>query len=227
MEDQNQNEICDVSWKTPFTAILSGPSKSGKSYFIWNLLRNADVMYDKGRPAYTIFYYASWQDTYDKLKASHLVDEWKNENPSMDYITKLAVEYEKKGGLQVVIDDMMNQADRNMEQLFTVNSHHLNISTIFVTQHLYVDNNAFRTMRINANYLVLFKNPASLSQAETFFRSFRRRHAAELTRVYEEMTQEPHTYMLIDLHQTTPEALRIRTKIFPDEIGVVYVPVFK
>lgn len=183
------------------------------------------VMYDK-KPAHTIFYYASWQETYDLMKAEGLVDEWRNESPSMNHISAVAAQYESVGGIQVIIDDMMSQINSEIETLFTVSSHHSNISTIFVTQNLYQDHKSFRTMKLNANYIVLFKNPGNLKQAQTFFRSYRPQHANELGRIYEKMTGDGYTYMLIDLHQTTPEAVRIRTKIFPDEVCEVYMPTY-
>jgi hypothetical protein len=219
-----QGETYDVTWKVPFSAILAGPSRSGKSHFIKKLLLNMDVMYDK-KPAYTIFYYASWQDTYDEMKEAGLVDEWRNEAPSTNYISEVAAKYENLGGVQVILDDLMSSCGTEMENLFTIFSHHHSISTIYVTQNLYQDSTSFRTMKLNATYLVLFKNPGNLKQAQTFFRSFRPRHATELGRIYETMTENGYTYMLIDLHQTTPHAIRIRTKIFPDEICEVYTPV--
>jgi len=223
-----EEQICDVSFKVPFSAVLAGPSKCGKSHFILNLLKNADVMYDKGRPAYTLFYYASWQPKYDEMKKLGLVDEWRNVTPTIEEINKIAVQYVTRGGMQVVIDDMMNHINRDMAELFTVNSHHLNITAIFLSQNLYHDNSHYRSMKTSMNYLVLFKNPASLSQAETFFRSFRPQDARELSRIYQKISEEKYAYLLIDLHQTTPYSLRIRTKIFPeDEVTVVYTPVLK
>ena len=40
---------------------------------------------------------------------------------------------------------------------------------------------------------------------------------------YEDATQKPFGYLLVDLAQTTPENLRLRTNIFPPERTVVYV----
>jgi hypothetical protein len=42
---------------------------------------------------------------------------------------------------------------------------------------------------------------------------------------YLESTSEPYGYLLLDLCQDSPDTLRFRTKIFPDEIRYVFAPV--
>ena len=41
---------------------------------------------------------------------------------------------------------------------------------------------------------------------------------------YEKATEKPHGYLLIDLEQNTPEILRLRSNILPNETTVVYIP---
>jgi len=45
-----------------------------------------------------------------------------------------------------------------------------------------------------------------------------------LFEVYRAATLGLHGYLLIDLHEDTPEHLRLRTNIFPFETQIVYVP---
>ena len=35
--------------------------------------------------------------------------------------------------------------------------------------------------------------------------------------VYEDVTAKPYSYLFIDLHQKTPEVIRVRTNILPGE----------
>ena len=44
-----------------------------------------------------------------------------------------------------------------------------------------------------------------------------------LTEAFQDATRLPHSYLMIDLKQETPEELRLRTNVLSDEI-VVYVP---
>ena len=45
-----------------------------------------------------------------------------------------------------------------------------------------------------------------------------------LLEAYRDAALGSHGYLLIDLHQDTPEHLRLRTNIFPFETQIVYVP---
>jgi hypothetical protein len=46
-----------------------------------------------------------------------------------------------------------------------------------------------------------------------------------LTRIYEDATRKPFSYLLLDLRQQTPEMLRFRTNIFPpDQPMIAYHP---
>ena len=89
-------------------------------------------------------------------------------------------------------------------------------------QNLYF--NGLRTARINANYLVLFKNPSDKLQVANLGRQLFPGQSKFFVAAFESATLEPFTYLLLDLTQTCPENLRLRSNIFPGEIQVVYVP---
>lgn len=215
----------DVRFKTPFTCILAGPSRSGKTTWLVNCLKYSDVMFTT-KPAYTVFYYSAWQDLYDEMVKLNLVSEWRNECPTLEYITELAAKYKHDGGLTIIVDDLISQINKDVVNLFQVGSHHRNINLFFISQNLFYDDKKYRDMKINANYIVLFKNPANVKQADTFFGQIAgEENKTALKNVFKKITKKAHSYVLFDLNQDTPDEIRIRTKIFPHEYGVhVYVP---
>ena len=46
-----------------------------------------------------------------------------------------------------------------------------------------------------------------------------------LVEAFEDATKIPYGYLLLDLRQDTPEDMRVRTTIFPEEQEVVYAPI--
>jgi len=40
---------------------------------------------------------------------------------------------------------------------------------------------------------------------------------------YKDATKEPHSYLFVDFRPEQDEDLRLRTNVFPDETGYVYV----
>ncbi len=64
----------------------------------------------------------------------------------------------------LIIDDLMDEVDRNVSNLFTKLSHHRNVSVMFMSQNLFHKNKFVRTMNLNTHYIVLFKNPRDAGQ---------------------------------------------------------------
>jgi len=64
----------------------------------------------------------------------------------------------------LVLDDLMSEADERIQNMFTRGSHHKNISIIFMVQNFFSKNKYMHTICLNAQYIVLFKNPRDASQ---------------------------------------------------------------
>ena len=55
--------------KHPFTAILSGPTSSGKTFLLTNILQNVDRLCEP-TPQRIVWLYKRWQPLYDIIKKS-------------------------------------------------------------------------------------------------------------------------------------------------------------
>ena len=83
----------------------------------------------------------------------------------VDFVPGLDGLGEKDGNdpLLVVVDDLMDEMDKRVLDMFTKKSHHQNTSIILIVQNLFVNNKFFRTVSLNAHYLVVFENPRDKS----------------------------------------------------------------
>ena len=125
----------------------------------------------------------------------------------------------------LILDDLMNEANQNVCDLFTKLSHHRDVSVVFVTQNLFHRNRFVRTMNLNTHYLVLFKNPRDASQVSVLARQMYPGKSKFVVKAYKDATKNPFGYLLIDLRPETDESYRIRTNIFPgDGRQYAYVP---
>ena len=59
----------------------------------------------------------------------------------------------------VVIDDIMSETDETVIKLFTKKSHHCNTSVVYLVQYLFPKRKESHPISINAQYVILFKNP--------------------------------------------------------------------
>lgn len=207
----------DVSFKSPFTCVVSGPTRSGKTEWAKRLVRHAAEMISPP-PDKIIWAYNEWQDSYkDLLPNVHLVEG----------IPDIAALKEDKDTRKLVIcDDLMQtlSKEKNSElvSLFVRGSHHWNVSIIHIVQNLFFNN--MRTARINSHYLVLMKNPSDRLQVMTLARQLYPGQQKFFLDAFNDACGKPFGYILVDCEPTTDDQVRLRTCIFPGEQCFAYIP---
>ena len=145
----------DPRWKHPFTCIVAGPTGCGKTTFVTRLLRNSSTMIDPS-PERVTWYYGEWQSAYENLDI-----------PNLRLEEGLPTSFDASKRNIVVLDDLMAETDERVTNLFTKKSHHCNTSVIYLVQNLFPKNKESRTISLNSQYIVVFKNPRHVSQMTT------------------------------------------------------------
>lgn len=204
------------------TCLIAGPTSCGKSSFIFRLLKNRVHMFDT-QFTQIIYSLPPNQDIF-------LPDEIKNDKqilfhegiPSFE-------EFKDRKPRLLIIDDQARDCNQEISDLFTRGSHHFNISVILLAQNIFTSNPYFRTISLNSHYLIIFKNPRAFDQISVLARQISPNNTKFFLEAYEESCREPHTYLLLDMTQSCPDDLRLRTNIFPDDPDstTVFVPIKK
>jgi hypothetical protein len=201
-----------LPFKHPITGICAGPTGSGKSELMKQIVLNAQTLVDPP-PHRIVWYYAEYQP---KLNADLPGVEFREGCPNMA---------EFGGGGErtlVIIDDLMAECGKEITSLFVKGSHHRNLSVFFLMQNFFHQAKEIRTITLNAQYIVLFKNPRDKQQIRVLARQMYDRDATSLEEAFSTATSEAHRYLLLDLKQDTPDNLRLRSKIIPGEAMEVY-----
>ena len=202
----------DLRWKHPFSAIVAGPSGSGKSHFVTRFIANVNEMCD------TNFENIYWHHHAGVIRSDISIVQYKTGSPSME-------DFDGSVPNLIIIDDMMRETDANIVDLFTKGCHHRNLSVFFITQNLFHQGRGQRDISLNAHYIVFFKNPRDRAQIRYLARQIYPDNPKFIEEAYVDATRDPHGYLLIDLKQSTPEEMRIRTTVFPDDkVNFVYLP---
>lgn len=123
----------------------------------------------------------------------------------------------------LVIDDLMQETNDTVANIFTKISHHRNVSVLYLTQNLFPKNKHARTISINSHYLVIFKNPRDAGQFAVLARQMYPNGSKFAVEAFKDATEKPYGYLLVDLKADTDERHRLRTNIFPGEQTEVYV----
>ena len=227
-----ENKIYDVSFKCPFNCIISGSSGSGKTNKILEFLQNKDIICNE--IFYKVHYFFSmWQPTYSEMKSRKLVDNFIQGIPDIDELMTM-LDYNSSSSKSLstshqllIFDDLLpeivSRKDNLMSQLMTVFGHHKNLSIILVSQMLFKPGDyKYSILTENVHYLFLFKSPRNPSKIIHLAKQISPYDIEFIVKSYKEATKDAYSYILFDFRQSTPEEIRIRSKIFPSE-GIMQV----
>ena len=201
-------------FKTPFTCMFAGPTQSGKTTLLIEILKNLEYLVDK--PIDRIIYcYSRNQPALNNLSNV----EFHEGLPNIDEFNPILNNL-------IILDDLMDvcEKDKSIKELFTVDSHHKNISIILLNQNLFSQGKNARTISLNCHYLLIFNNPRDRSQIQFLARQMYPTNPNFLIECYEDATKKEYGYLLIDLTQTTNNKLRVLTDILPNQQRVYYIP---
>jgi len=201
-----------LPFKHPFTAMVAGPTSCGKTRFIFRLIDNVASMIEPA-PRKIVYCYGEYQQLFCQY-------------PKVTFHQGLPdmADFDGKEPVLLIVDDLMQETNDTVANLFTKGSHHRNISVMFLVQNLFPKNKFARTISLNAHYMILFKNPRDASQFANLARQMYPKKWQFAVEAYKDATQEPYSHLLVDLRPEQDEDLRLRTNIFPGETHYVYVP---
>ena len=118
----------DPRFKHSYTAIIAGPSSSGKSMFCMRLIRNARECIVP--PLESIVYcYSVYQPSFDQFPDVELVEGLPDLN-MFDGVKRTLL----------IIKDLMHETNEIVSKLFTRLSHHKNVSVVYLTQNSFNNN---------------------------------------------------------------------------------------
>ena len=84
-------------------------------------------------------------------------------------------------------------------------------------QNLFPKNKERRSISLNSQYMVVFKNPRDASQMSHLAWQMYPGRVKFVQEAFKNATSVPYDYLLVDLKQDTPEDMRLRTTNFPDD----------
>src|SRR5436190_13866752 len=193
--------------------VVSGPSSSGKTHFVLQLIDNCQQMFDI--PPNRVFW------CYGHETAMHAALADKNFNmirgipPNFDFVTPNSL---------VMLDDLMAQSanEARVSELFTQAAHHVPCFIIKTTQNLFPKGRESRNQSLNTQYLVIFKNPGDKLQVRTLETHMYPHSNSFLVNAFESATSnKPHSYLVIDRHKMTADHIRLCANIFPNQKPMV------
>ena len=193
----------DLRFQCPFGCMVVGPSMSGKSHFILELLKNRSLYFNPV-PVRAVYAYGIWQTAFDSINGIEFVKG----------IEVLAgVGFNSSQPSILVVDDLMEELCNNKElsTLFTREMHHKNITVFFLLQNLYKRGKSMRDLALSCQLLIMFKSPRDTEQIKVLGRQL---GLKELDKAYQEAIKQRYGYLIINLQPQIPDSPRLQTNLF-------------
>ncbi len=211
--------------ESPSVYFLAGSTGSGKSRFVAKLIRNRDVMF-KNPPKLVRYAYKEWQpQLFGELQEQDDVV-FHQGLPSEETIKGWSLEAAGEH-VVLVLDDLQSEVagSASMVSLFSIVSHHCNISIFWIAQNAFPQSRFARDLALQAHFLILFSNHRDRSQVSCLARQICPGQNKYFTSAYDDaVTSRKFHYLFVDLHPTTPREQLLRTDIFPGELTIFYLP---
>ena len=205
----------DVMFKHPFCMTVAGPSKSGKTFFVSNILRNINNLIHP-LPFKILYSYSEWQPMFDDLKSKIHNIVFIHGIPEMDEIDNCLM----------ILDDLSSSCIESKEivHLFTVGSHHRNTSVILFTQNIFEQGKYARSISLNSNYLVIFNNLRDKRQINHLGSQLYPKENYFINEVLQDaFKSQPRGYLIIDLLPDSKDDIRLRSIDFVNKRVYVYI----
>ena len=199
---------------------VSGTSNSGKTTFVYKLLKHKDAMFETP-PEKILYCHGIDQPLFLEMESTLASIHFHKGLPSKELIEQYS--YSKSGNI-IVLDDLMDSvvSDAEMEKLSTLGAHHRRLIIIYLNQNLYCKGSKARTISLNTHFLVLMKNPRGLSSLQCLSRQVFSGKSKLLIEAYNDCMKTPYGYLVLDLSPFSNEETRLRSDIFPNEDTIIY-----
>ena len=215
-------------FKSPATICVSGVSGSGKTTLVYKILKQKDTLFEE--PIHKILYcYSIKQPIFNEILREISNVEFYEGMPDED---KIVLFGDLENHNLIILDDMMESIVKSVDaqNLATKYSHHRNISTLYISQNLFLQGKCSKSISINTHYFIIMCNPRDIKQISTL--------AAQtglgmiLIESYRDcVLNKKYGYQLISLHPRdlalNTDSPRIRSKIhtniFQGEMLISYL----
>ena len=216
LDNRNQyDDTIDLRLIQNFKILVSGPSRCGKTWFTFNLIKNIRKI-SQDVPEKIVYVYSARQAGYeDWLKyVDHLVIA---DETAIDKVLTLA----KSNKLLVIFDDLIHSdLLKDIAKLFTIDGRHMKMSLVFLTQRLFVQNEFYKQISRNSDYFVLFRNPRNQAEIRDLARQVTPNDLA-LSTLYELATIKPYSYLFLNFTQEAKEDYKYLTR-FLEQPNILY-----
>ena len=217
-------KIYDARLVWPYSLLLCGPTGCGKTTWIVELLKSHEEMCTQTPKKLIWIYGAEQPELFKTIKEIWAPRQCEFiEGFPEDLMSRL--EKSNDRGSLCIFDDVMNEVTSNatISKLFTRGRSHLGCFFVLMLQNIFPKGSQSRTISINVQYQVLFRNPRDSLQISILARQLCPLNSKSFLEIYKRATHRAYGYLFCCFTQSCPDEIRYRTNVLPNEYpSIVY-----
>ena len=203
----------EFKFQHPASMMVVGPTQSGKSYFVEQLLSSKRIKYPSRKTTKIQWFYTQWQPLYERIQSTL--------GKSITFTQGLPVVNDNLEDIndQVhnlwVFDDLMEEAVQSplISQLFT-RGRHRNLSVILLLQNMFPKGKFNTNISRNALYMVLFRSPSDRKQMDIMAERTFAKDRLKFMSAYMKETEKPYGYIILDNHPKPASEKQVIANVF-------------
>ena len=204
----------DFRFGHKFSLMIVGPSMSGKSYFVKQMLERDHIEYDDSRKQRRIhWFYGQYQDMFKDMKRNTGKDIYFKQG--LPEFESNLCDIDPRYNNIVVLDDLMDMAVESLiiSKLFT-QGRHRNASVILLLQNAFPKGKYNTSISRNAQYMALFRCPADRRQIGIMADRIFDKNKPAFMEIYKDITSKAYSFVVVDNKADTPARRQIIADIF-------------
>ena len=210
----------NAQFLAPFNMVVSGGSYSGKSEWVFRLITHAKEMI---QPNVDLIYYCykEYSDRFNDIKGVTFFQGFEESIISKENL--------KSKSCLLILDDLMCDINEKiLLDLFLVYSHHRSVYPIFICHSLYHSGlKCNRTISLSTTYNVIMKSNRDKSSIRVLASQMFPGQVKWFVEAFSYATRDNFSYIVVDSRSTQADELRVRTRVFPGEDMICFIPNIK
>lgn len=210
METFNSNYL---KFRHPFSAVVVGPSGSGKSELVRCLINQYQNVTNIVAPELKVMWAYSVPESLKPIDSLDVKVDFHHGLPTE---AKLR---EKRPNI-LILDDLQFEVGDNdrAAAIFTKLRHHLDMSVFYIVHNFFLKSRMARTIALNLQYAIFMRNPRDISQIKHFASQLGFSNLKHFLSAYKQATCNNWSYFVVDLTPDTPQNLRLRARLTQKEL---------
>ena len=224
LKSKMTKKIYDPRLVWPYSLLLCGPTRCGKTTWIIELLKDHKELCSHTPKKLIWIYGVEQPDLFETIRKIWFPRQCEFISGFPEDLLTCLEQTSDRGSL-CIFDDVMNEVSSNsiVSKLFTHVRSHLGCSLVLMLQNIFPNGTQSRTISINAQYQVLFRNPRDSLQISVFARQLFPHNSRDFLEIYKRATERPYGYLFCCFTQSCPDEIRYRTNVLPNEYpSIVY-----